>query len=160
MDVKLYRTTQSGLHAWYKTGRLTVLCETKPKRNKSKTKWTQTKRIQKEMKPKWNKTKMKWSQSVTKPKRNETKAKHRQVNMPVGRDVWNVRYSGRTHNWFCHQQKSSKSKTEARGPENSINMHERGCLDSKHKTKIWKMSLYQKKIFVPGKIFWKQNYPR
>jgi len=73
-------------------------------------------------------------------------------------DVWNVRYvvrlfyRGRTHNWFGHQQKSSKSKIEARGPEYSINMHERGCLDPKHKTKIWKMSSYGKKIFVQGKI--------
>ena len=96
----------------------------------------------------------------TNPKGNETKTKQNQNEMKPKRnvDVWNVRYvvrlfyRGRTHNWFGHQQKSSKSKIEARGPEYSINMHERGCLDPKHKTKIWKMSSYGKKIFVQGKI--------
>ena len=104
------------------------------------------------------KPKKKQNQNEMKPKQNKTKVKHRQVNMPVVRNVWNVRhvvrlfYRGRTHNWFGHQQKSSKSKIEARGPKNSINMHERGCLDPKHKTKVWEMSLYGKKIFVQGKI--------
>ena len=110
---------------------LTVLCETNPKRNETKTKR---------------------SQSETKPKRNETKAKRRQVNMPVVRDVWNVRYvrlfySGRTHHCFGYRQKSSKSTIEASGLENSINMHERGCLDLKRKTKIWKMSSYRHALY-------------
>ena len=109
----------------------TVLCETNPKRNETKTKR---------------------SQSETKPKRNETKGKRRQVNMPVVRDVWNVRYvrpfySGRTHHCFGYRQKSSKSKIEARGLENSINMHDRGCLDLKRKTKMWKMSSYRHALY-------------
>ena len=105
-------------------------------RNESKTKRNQNKR----------------SQSETKPKRNETKGKRRQVNMPVVRDVWNVRYvrpfySGRTHHCFGYRQKSSKSKIEARGLENSINMHDRGCLDLKRKTKMWKMSSYRHALY-------------
>ena len=86
-------------------------------------------------------------------KQNETKVKRKQVNMPVVRDVWNVRYgvrlfySGCMHNWFGHQQKSSKYKIEARRPENSINMHERGCVNPKPKTKIWKMSSYHHALY-------------
>ena len=95
----------------------------------------------------------KQNQSETKLKQNETKVKRKQVNMPVVRDVWNVRYgvrlfcSGCMHNWFGHQQKSSKYKIEARGPENSINMHERGCVNQKPKTKIWKMSSYHHALY-------------